>query len=232
MPAPTPAPPAKPQFRLATRYPTTIDFPTVLAQAGVDVDQQQRVRKAQELLRSLPEDSPAALKRQIVEAAFTAFDVPTQKIISAATSEVEALEAFIQEGGARAQKVIDEGQARIAELDAEIAEIRESMAAALADQAIRDASTEEQINGVRPILSFFAQTSEPSLGEFLKPREPSREIPRPVFGQRPGGDLSRPVFPPKGEVAPPFSTPEEPKPEFTSNRGASLPDFMTDIDVE
>ena len=126
--------------------------------AGVDQEQQQRVKKAQALLRSLPEESPAAVKRQIVEAAFTAFDVPTQKIIAAAEAEVEALEAFIEEGGARAQQVLDDGAARIAELEAEIAEIRESMAAAVADQAIRDQATQEQIAAVKPILSFFAQS--------------------------------------------------------------------------
>ena len=163
-PAP-PAPPAPPVFKLATRYPTTVDFPTVLQRAGVDIQPQQRVIKAQDLLRSLPEGTPLPLKRQIVEAAFTAFDVPTHKIIEAAYTEVSALEAFIDQGGQATQKVIDEGTARIAELDAEIAEIRESMAAAISDQAIRDAATQEQINGVRPILSFFAQSQESATGQ-------------------------------------------------------------------
>jgi hypothetical protein len=207
MPIQPPAPPPPPQFRLAERYPTTIDFPAVLRRAGVDVEQQQRVAKAQDLLRSLPENSPAALKRQIVEAAFTAFDVPTQKIIQAASAEVDALQAFIHEGGARAQQVIDEGTARIAELDAEIAEIRESMAAALADQAIRDAATEEQIAGVKPILSFFAQAQEPGLGDFMH----SRDVPPPVFMREP----SHPSF-------------MKPRPAAAG----PLPDFLTDIDVE
>jgi len=154
---PAPVPPAPPVFRLATRTPTTLDFSAVLKSSGVDAEQQQRVKKAQDLLRSLPEDSPAAMKRQIVEAAFTAFDVPTQKIIDAATLEVHALEAFIAAGGAATQQIIDDGSERIAELEAEIAEIRASMATAVADQKIRDGATEVQINGVKPIIAFFAQ---------------------------------------------------------------------------
>ena len=132
-PASAPVPPTPPAFRIAARTPTTVDFSAVLKRAGVDADQQQRVKKAQDLLRSLPDDSPAALKRQIVEAAFTAFDVPTQKIL-------------------------DDGSARIAELEAEIAQIRASMATAVSDQQIRDRATQQQIAGVTPIISFFAQS--------------------------------------------------------------------------
>ncbi len=185
-PTPEPAPVTTPTFRLATRYSTTVDFSAVLQNAGVDAEQQQRVKKAQDLLRSLPESSPAALKRQIVEAAFTAFDVPTQKIIDAATTEVIALEAFIDAGGATTQRTIDEGTARIAELDAEIATIRESMAAAVADQAVRDASTLEQIAGVKPILAFFAQSqkSGPSFSQ-VHVRPPNTDPKLDFFSQPP-----------------------------------------------
>lgn len=172
-PAPAPAPPSTAGFRLATRTPTTLDFSAVLKRSGVDAEQQQRVKKAQDLLRSLPEDSPAAVKRQIVEAAFTAFDVPTQKIIDAATLEVQALEAFIAAGGAATQKIIEDGSARIAELEAEIAEIRASMATAVADQKIRDGATEVQINGVKPIIAFFAQAPGTAAAQtfFVPPAE-------------------------------------------------------------
>lgn len=219
MPITPPTPPAPPPFRLAVRYPTTIDFPAVLSRAGVDAEQQQRVRKAQDLLRSLPEDAPAAVKRQIVEAAFNAFDVPTQKIIAAATAEVEALEAFIEEGGAKAQTVLDDGAARIAELEAEIAEIRESMAAAVSDQGIRDAATQAQIAGVKPILAFFAQT-QPAFGSG----------PQPTFGQAPPPSTAFP------DLTGPRSEPtrsEPVLPSFAPPRASSaLPDYLTDIDVE
>lgn len=177
-PTPAPAPVTTPTFRLATRYPTTIDFPAVLRRAGVDADSQERVTKAQDLLRSLPKDSPAAVKRMIVEAAFTAFNVPTQKIIDAAVTEVAALEAFIDEGGATAQQVVDEGAARIAELDAEIAEIRASMEAALADQAVRDAATYAQIASVKPIIDFFGQDQGQPV--HVQPVQPVQSQPYPA----------------------------------------------------
>ncbi len=220
VPAPPPAPPPPPKFKLATRTPTTIDFPAVLKRAGVDVDQQQRVKKAQDLLRSLPEDSPAQLKRQIVEAAFTAFDVPTQKIIDAATAEVEALEAFVRAGGVAVQQIIDEGTARIAELEAEIAEIRASMATEVADQSVRDKATEAQINGVKPILAFFAQTNPGGVKPVVP--QPSQPQPAAMFGQA----QTR-------EPGPFFGQPRDPGPFFTSNAkddgGFSLTD---DVDLE
>jgi hypothetical protein len=206
-PAPPPPPPGPPPFKLASRYSTTIDFPAVLSRAGVDSEQQQRVKKAQDLLRSLPEDSPAALKRRIVEAAFNAFDVPTQKIIGAATTEVAALEAFFQEGGAKAQKVVDDGTARIAELDAEIAQIKESMAAAIADQAIRDAATRQQIADVKPIIGFFAQ-SQAAIGGLGAP---------PEFGLRGG---SSEFFPSGGPQSP----------DFFQVQDSAVPDFLKDLD--
>ncbi len=212
-PAPPPPPPGPPPFKLATRYSTTIDFPAVLSKAGVDGEQQQRVRKAQELLRSLPEDSPAALKRRIVEAAFNAFDVPTQKIISAATTEVSALEAFIQEGGARAQKVLDDGTARIAELDAEIALIKDSMAAAIADQAVRDAATRQQIADVKPILAFFAQ----SQGQSQSLQQAQGLGAPPEFGMRSGPND---FFPSGGPQSP----------DFFQVQDSGVPDFLKDLE--
>jgi hypothetical protein len=212
VPAPAPAPPPPPAFRIAPRTPTTVDFPAVLKRSGVDAEQQQRVKKAQDLLRSLPEDSPAELKRQIVEAAFTAFDVPTQKIIDAATLEVEALETFIAAGGAATQKILDDGSARIAELEAEIAEIRASMATAVSDQQIRDRATQQQIAGVTPILTFFAQ------GNGLQ---------QPFFAQSSGnnGGTVQPFFPP-----PP---PEVPTNSFFDRPASSgFSDIVDDVDLE
>lgn len=216
-PGPPPPPPGPPPFKLATRYSTTIDFPAVLSKAGVDSEQQQRVKKAQELLRSLPEDSPAALKRRIVEAAFNAFDVPTQKIISAATTEVSALEAFIQEGGARAQKVLDDGTARIAELDAEIALIKDSMAAAIADQAVRDAATRQQIADVKPILAFFAQSQGPGQSQSQSHLQAQSLGAPPEFGLRSGPSD---FFPSGGPQSP----------DFFQVQDSGVPDFLKDLE--
>ena len=73
-----------------------MDFAQVFEAAGVDAGERDQVAKAQELLRSLPAETPAPVKRQIVEAALKAFGVPTAAIIEAAVEEIRALEAHLQ----------------------------------------------------------------------------------------------------------------------------------------
>jgi hypothetical protein len=58
-----------------------VDFAAVFEAAGVDADEQQRVARTTDLLRSLPAETDAAIKKQIVEASLKAFGVPIEKII-------------------------------------------------------------------------------------------------------------------------------------------------------
>ena len=57
---------------------------TILDARGVSSEERERVAKAQELLRSLPKDTPAELKREIVAASLKAFGVSIEDIVSAA----------------------------------------------------------------------------------------------------------------------------------------------------
>src|SRR6185436_21093207 len=66
-----------------------VDFAAVFAAAGVDSEEQQRVARTTELLRSLPAGTDAAIKKQIVEASLKAFGVPIEKIIEATVEEVQ-----------------------------------------------------------------------------------------------------------------------------------------------
>jgi hypothetical protein len=132
-----------------------VEFVTVLEAAGVTAEQRSRVGKAQELLRTLPAATPAALKRDIVEAAFKAFDVPTHEIVAAATSEIEALKAFIRGGEERTQQLLLEGNQQISQLEAKIAEVKASMDRAVAEQAMRAQSTLDEIHTVQPVVDFF-----------------------------------------------------------------------------
>src|SRR5437016_3024446 len=52
-----------------------VDFPGVFEAAGVDEEEQGRVKKAADLLNSLPAGTEPAVKKQIVEASLTAFGV-------------------------------------------------------------------------------------------------------------------------------------------------------------
>jgi len=83
-------------FQTAPPPPTggQIDFAAVFAAAGVDEEEQQRVARTTELLRSLPADTDAAVKKQIVEASLKAFGVPIEKIIEATAEEIQALDGY------------------------------------------------------------------------------------------------------------------------------------------
>ena len=67
-----------------------VDFAAVFVAAGVDQDEQQRVARTPDLLKSLPAGTDAAVKKQIVEASLKAFGVPIEKIIEATVEEIQA----------------------------------------------------------------------------------------------------------------------------------------------
>jgi len=101
-----------------------------------------------------------------------------------------------------------------------LAEIRESMAAAIADQALRDAATRQQIADVKPILSFFEQSQVPGLSDFPAKRGGSGLS---EFPQRGGSGL--PEFPQRSG-----SGPIEPAPDFFQVQESGIPDFLKDLD--
>ncbi|HZN07989.1 MAG TPA: hypothetical protein VFB65_14440 [Pyrinomonadaceae bacterium] len=143
----TPPPPAGGQ----------IDFTAVFEAAGVDAEEQQRVARTTELLRSLPAGTDAAIKKQIVEASLKAFGVPIEKIIEATVEEIQALDGYIRNGAADNEKLIQESDARIKQYEEEIKNIR----------AVMQQSVDEQQNLIRvcnvkklevqQVLEFFGQ---------------------------------------------------------------------------
>ncbi len=137
--------------------PSEVDFAAILLAAGVSPEQRSKTLKAQELLRTLPGDTPAPVKRDIVEAAFKAFDVPTQEIVAAASKQIEALKAFTRTGEEHTQAVLAEGNQQIQLLESKIAGVKASMDREVAAQAVRARSTLDQINKVQPVLQFFAR---------------------------------------------------------------------------
>jgi hypothetical protein len=135
----------------------TVEFVKVYEAAGVDAEERSRVEKAQELLRSLPAETPAPVKKQIVEASLKAFGVATEKIIEAAVSEIEALEAFIRKGQADTQQVLTDGSARIADLERQVTEVKQVMQQSVADQQTRTQAANGEKLKVQQVLEFFGQ---------------------------------------------------------------------------
>ncbi len=96
-----PPPPVELKGPLPQMVGGKVDFVQVYDAAGVDKEERERISKAQELLRSLPAETPVATKKQIVEASLKAFGVPTEKIIEGSVEEMHALESVHSRGAGR-----------------------------------------------------------------------------------------------------------------------------------
>jgi hypothetical protein len=127
--------------------------------AGVDAEEQQRVAKTIELLASLPAETDAAVKKQIVEASLKAFGVPIEKIIEASVEEIQALDGYIRNGAADNEKLIQESDARIKQYEAEIANIRSVMQQSVEEQQRLIKVCNEKKLEVQRVLEFFGQAA-------------------------------------------------------------------------
>jgi hypothetical protein len=152
----SPAPP--PALRDAPPAPGgNVDFPAVFQAAAIDAEEQARIEKATALLRSLPAGTEPAVKKQIVEASLSAFGVPIDKIIEAGVQEIQALESYIQAGGADTQKLLQESSQRIAQFEAEVQRIKQVMADRVEEQqAVVRACNERKLD-IQHVLEFFGQ---------------------------------------------------------------------------
>jgi hypothetical protein len=134
-----------------------IDFAAVFEAAGVDGEEQQRVARTTELLRSLPAETDAAIKKQIVEASLKAFGVPIEKIIEATVEEIQALDGYIRNGAADNEKLIQESDARIKQYEEEIKNIRAVMQQSVDEQQNLIKVCNEKKLEVQQVLEFFGQ---------------------------------------------------------------------------
>jgi hypothetical protein len=134
-----------------------VDFGAVFTSAGVDTEEQQRVARTTELLRSLPAGTDAAVKKQIVEASLKAFGVPIEKIIEASVEEIQALDGYIRNGAADNDKLIQESDARIKQYEDEINNIRSVMQQSVNEQQNLIKVCNDKKLEVQRVLEFFGQ---------------------------------------------------------------------------
>jgi hypothetical protein len=134
-----------------------VDFPAVYNAAGIADEEQSRVDRASELLRALPAETDAAVKRRIVEASLKSFSVPIDKIIEAGAGEIQALEGYIRAGAADTQKLLDESRGRLAEFEAEMGRIKSVMDQRVAEhQTVIQACNAKKLE-IQSVLEFFGQ---------------------------------------------------------------------------
>ena len=153
--------PTQSVFQTPPPQPTggQVDFAAVFVSAGVSGEEQQRVARTTELLRSLPADTDATVKKQIVEASLKAFGVPIEKIIEASVEEIQALDGYIRNGAADNEKLIQESDARIKQYEAEINNIRGVMQQSVEEQQSLIKVCNEKKLEVQQVLEFFGQAT-------------------------------------------------------------------------
>ena len=134
-----------------------INFPAVFSAAGVDDEEQQRVARTTDLLKSLPAGTDAAVKKQIVEASLKAFGVPLEKIIEATAEEIQALDGYIRNCAADNEKLIQESDARIKQYEQEITNIRTVMQQSVQEQQNLIKVCNEKKLEIQQVLEFFGR---------------------------------------------------------------------------
>jgi hypothetical protein len=134
-----------------------VDFDQVFEAAGIDADERQRVSRTLELLTSLPPDTEAAVKKQIVMASLRAFGVPIEKIIEAGAQELQALDGYIRAGAGDTDKVTAEADQRIKQYEEEIVKLKTVMQDRVAEQQSVVTSCNEKKLEVQKVLEFFGQ---------------------------------------------------------------------------
>ena len=151
--------PTQSVFQTAPPPPTggQIDFPAVFSAAGVDDEEQQRVARTTELLKSLPAGTDAAVKKQIVEASLKAFGVPIEKIIEATAEEIQALDGYTRNCAADNEKLIQESDARIKHYEQEITNIRTVMQQSVQEQQKLIKTCNDKKLEVQQVLEFFGR---------------------------------------------------------------------------
>ena len=158
-----------------------VDFVAVFTAAGVDDEEQQRVARTTDLLRSLPDGTDAAVKKQIVEASLKAFGVPLEKIIEATVEEIQALDGYIRNGAADNEKLIQESDARIKHYEEEIRNIRAVMQQSVDEQQNLIKVCNDKKLEVQQVLEFFGQET---VGKVVKTspklHDPSDPAPPPA----------------------------------------------------
>ncbi len=153
--------------------PPRFDGGAVLEAAGVGSEQRERVERTLELLRALPAETPATVRKNIVEASLKAFDISIKAIVEAASAQVLAFDNYIAVGHKQLDKLRNESQQRIAELEAEIAKIEKRLEIATSDQASLDQATVAASERVRPVLGFFADAHDKVANDSKNSHPPS-----------------------------------------------------------
>lgn len=135
--------------------PAQVDFDAVFKGAGMDGADLDRVRKAEELLKSLPDATPIEVKRQIVEASLKAFGFDIAKIVAAANNQLKALDTYVKVNEQQTAKAITDAQAQIAQLEDKVITLKADINKRTEALAGVGAAADQRKGQVHRVLDFF-----------------------------------------------------------------------------
>jgi hypothetical protein len=141
--------------------PAKVDFDAVFKNAGIDPQALDRVRKAEDLLKNLPDSASEELKRQIVEASLKAFGFEIAKIVEAVLTQTKALDAYVRVNEQQTAKAITDAQAQIARLEDQVITLRADIDKRTNTLAGLAAAADVRKRQVSKVLDFF-HTPSPS----------------------------------------------------------------------
>ncbi|HEX4622032.1 MAG TPA: hypothetical protein VH208_10740 [Myxococcaceae bacterium] len=137
------------------------DFDAIFRDAGMDSGELDRVKKAEELLRSLPEATPQPVKKQIVEASLKAFGFEVDRILSAAQNQKRALDAYVKVNETATAKAIQDAEAQIRSFNEKIAGLRAEIEKRTAGLSTVSLSATKRKGEVQKVIDFFQAPGAP-----------------------------------------------------------------------
>ena len=142
--------------------PAVVDFDAVFKTTGLDASDLDRVRKAEELLKGLPESTPVEVKRQIVEASLKAFGFDVAKIVGAAQQQLKALDTWVRLNEQQTSKGITDAQAQIAQLEDKVISLKADINKRADTLASLSAAADGRKGQVHRVLEFFNAPAAPA----------------------------------------------------------------------
>jgi hypothetical protein len=158
-PAAHAAPPPGPALKMPASAST--DFDTVFKEAGMDAGELDRVKKAEELLKGLPDATPQDVKRQIVEAALKAFGFDTATIVSASNNQKRALDTYVRINEQATAKATQDAEAQVKSLHEKIAGLKSDIEKRQASLKTLSEAANTRKAQVQKVLEFFERPVAP-----------------------------------------------------------------------
>jgi hypothetical protein len=157
-----PAAPSELQLdKLAIPSTGVADFDLIFRKAGMDAGELDRVRKAEELLKSLPEATPQGVKKQIVEASLKAFGFEVEKIVLAAQNQQRALDTYFKVNETATATANGDAEDQIRQLTEKIAQLQKDIEQRSASLQLLSASASSRKEQVQKVLNFFHAPAVP-----------------------------------------------------------------------